>query len=84
MKRNGDDFRVGIISGSIWGSFRAWGSAGIISGTVQLLLIQSPVNAATFFGLLVTVTTGFHCRQIVASGRQTVIAACHKRGSELN
>ena len=26
MKRNGDHFGVGIISGSIWGSFQGWGS----------------------------------------------------------
>ena len=26
VKRNGDRFRVGIISGSIWGSFQGWGS----------------------------------------------------------
>ena len=26
MKRNGDHFGVGIISGSIWGSFEGWGS----------------------------------------------------------
>ena len=26
MKGNGDHFGVGIISGSIWGSFQGWGS----------------------------------------------------------
>ena len=26
VKRNGDHFRVSIISGSIWGSFQCWGS----------------------------------------------------------
>ena len=26
MKSNGDHFGVGIISGSIWGSFQGWGS----------------------------------------------------------
>ena len=26
MKRNGDHFGVGVISGSIWGSFQGWGS----------------------------------------------------------
>ena len=26
VKRNGDHFGVGIISGSIWGSFQGWGS----------------------------------------------------------
>ena len=26
VKRNGDHFRVSIISGSIWGSFQGWGS----------------------------------------------------------
>jgi len=46
MEKNGDHFRVGIISGSIWGSLRVGDHFGIriISGAVQYLCTPLPLE----------------------------------------
>ena len=41
VKRNGDHFRVSIISGSIWGSFQCWDNFGVDLGIISVLGIIS-------------------------------------------
>ena len=51
MKRNGDHFGVGIISGPIWGSFQGWGSfRGLYSTAKERRLNQ--------FGMAVLIRCG--------------------------
>ena len=54
--------------------FAAWqkGHTFLVKKKNPRSIIQSPVNTANFFGLLVTVLTGFHCKQVSHSKQETI------------